>query len=362
MAKIVYGLSGEGSGHSFRAQVMIKFLLEKGHEVKVTSYDKGYENLKNKFDVLKIEGLRFIIEDNRISKHKTIAENWSTISQRYASSQILKQKLFKEFKPDCVITDFEPMTAYFANQYDIPLITIDNQHRMRYMKIHYPTELLADAILTENLIRLMIPRPDISLISTFYFTELRNDRNFLFPAIISSEIQEITPEIKDHILVYLTAGFESLLEKLKNYKREKFIVYGYDKDFQDDNLHFNKAGRENFLRDLATSKAVFGTAGFTLMTEAFYLKKPYCAFPLKGQFEQIFNGFLLEKVGYGRTVKNLEIDIISSFLYNIPEFQEKFKNVKQEGNSAIFEKLSEILADDCRILKQYNEKRKSIFA
>jgi len=362
MAKIVYGLSGEGSGHSFRSQVMIKYLLKYGHEVKVTSYDRGYENLKDKFDVLEIEGLRFIIEDNRISKHKTIAENLNTIFKRYESSQILKQKLFKEFDPDCVITDFEPMTAYLANQYDVPLITIDNQHRMRYMKINYPTEMMADAILIENLIRIMIPRPDISLISTFYFSELKNDRSFLFPPIISEEIENMTPEIGDHILVYLTSGFESLLTILKNYTRERFIVYGYNEDKQDGNLFFRKAGRENFLNDLATSKAVFGTAGFTLMTESFYLNKPYCAFPLKGQFEQLFNGILLEKIGYGRIVKNLENDVISSFLYNIPEFHMQFSQQKKEGNSAIYNKLSEILADDCKILKQYNEKRKTIFS
>ena len=46
MAKIVYGVSGEGSGHSSRARVMIKHLEKLGHAVKVVSYDRGYNNLK----------------------------------------------------------------------------------------------------------------------------------------------------------------------------------------------------------------------------------------------------------------------------------------------------------------------------
>ena len=37
-----------------------------------------------------------------------------------------------------VITDFEPMTAYLAYTNDLPLITIDNQHRMRYMQYDGP--------------------------------------------------------------------------------------------------------------------------------------------------------------------------------------------------------------------------------
>jgi putative protein kinase ArgK-like GTPase of G3E family len=57
MAKIVYGLSGEGSGHSSCASEIIPFLLDQGHQVKVVSYDSGYNNLKNTFDVFETEGL-----------------------------------------------------------------------------------------------------------------------------------------------------------------------------------------------------------------------------------------------------------------------------------------------------------------
>ena len=57
MAKIVYGVSGEGSGHSSRAREMISHLEAVGHIVKVVSYDRGYNNLKDEFDVFETEGL-----------------------------------------------------------------------------------------------------------------------------------------------------------------------------------------------------------------------------------------------------------------------------------------------------------------
>ena len=57
MARIVYGLSGEGSGHSSRSQQMARHLVAQGHEVKLASYDRGYRNLKEEFDMLEIEGL-----------------------------------------------------------------------------------------------------------------------------------------------------------------------------------------------------------------------------------------------------------------------------------------------------------------
>ena len=66
MAKIVYSLSGEGSGHSSRSREMITHLIKKGHTVKVASYDRGYQNLKNDFDVLKLKDSRSSV---RITKY-----------------------------------------------------------------------------------------------------------------------------------------------------------------------------------------------------------------------------------------------------------------------------------------------------
>ncbi len=91
-----------------------------------------------------------------------------------------------------------------------------------------------------------------------------------------------------------------------NLTREKFIVYGYNKAQEDENLIFKTFSKEGFLDDLASSKAVMATAGFTLMTESFYYRKPFMALPMKGQFEQEINGILMTELGYG---KNLTISI-----------------------------------------------------
>jgi UDP:flavonoid glycosyltransferase YjiC (YdhE family) len=53
MTRILYGLSGEGSGHSSRSKQMARHLESLGHEVWLASYDRGYRNLKDEFnDVL----------------------------------------------------------------------------------------------------------------------------------------------------------------------------------------------------------------------------------------------------------------------------------------------------------------------
>ena len=41
MAKIVYGISGCGSGHSSRAREIMSHLQEQGHQIFGVSYDRG---------------------------------------------------------------------------------------------------------------------------------------------------------------------------------------------------------------------------------------------------------------------------------------------------------------------------------
>ena len=75
MAKVVYGVSGEGSGHSSRSREMISHLARLGHTVKVVSYDRGYRNLKDDFDMFETEGLHIAGSDNRVSKVETFTDN-----------------------------------------------------------------------------------------------------------------------------------------------------------------------------------------------------------------------------------------------------------------------------------------------
>jgi len=214
MARIVYGVSGEGSGHSSRAREIASHLREKGHTIWLASYDRGYRNLKDDFDVLETEGLCIASADNKVSVVKTFTENIKRLPEGYRNLQELRRRLFKEFRPDCVITDFEPMTAYLANHYSLPLITIDNQHRMRYVKYDCPPGLTVDARVTKTIIRAMVPRPDVSLVTTFDFGETTNNRTFLFPPILRREVVDQQPVRGDHVLVYLTRGFESFLDEL----------------------------------------------------------------------------------------------------------------------------------------------------
>ena len=352
MANIIYGVSGEGSGHSSRARLIANHLLEQNHRVKIVTYDRGYRNMRDDFDCVEIIGLSIESRDNEVSKLKTISANLAKLPDGSKALSKLR-RLFRDFAPDCVITDFEPCTAYLANHYDLPLITLDNQHRMRYMQYERPAEHSKEATMTEIIIRAMVPRPWVSLITSFHAGKLKNERSFVFPPILRQSILDLVPTREDHILVYVTSAFESLISVLQDFPRETFIVYGYDRDDVIGNITYRPHSPVEFPRHLASAKAVIATAGFTLMTEALYLGKPYLAFPMQGQFEQQLNAHMLESMGYGAEGRDADETTLAGFLYRIPDFENRLSDYPREGNRKITAMLDDLLANNMARLLQF---------
>jgi hypothetical protein len=101
------------------------------------------------------------------------------------------------------------------------------------------------------------------------------------------------------------------------------------------------------------------TAGFTLMTEAFYLRKPYLALPMRGQFEQELNGYLLARLKYGVNLRRIRTEAVGNFLYRLPDYTDNLNAYRAEDNRAIKAKLRELLADNCLQAKAFYNKRRN---
>src|SRR5690554_3142167 len=204
--RIIYGVSGEGSGHSSRALEIGRHLQAQGHHVKMVSYDRGYRNLSEVFDVQEIEGLHIVSEDNRVRLLKTAWHNLRRSRQGWRRLRELR-RVFREFQPDVVLTDFEPTTAWLAKLSGTPLISVDNQHRMRYMAYRAPFSLWRSRLVAVSVIRMMIPPPDAALATTFHQGKVMSPRLHLFPPILRREVLACEPAPGDHFLVYVTRHF-----------------------------------------------------------------------------------------------------------------------------------------------------------
>ena len=75
MANILYGVNGEGAGHSTRSREIILHLQRQGHTVVAASFDRGLRNLGDICEVLEIYGLRFTYVNNQVRYKRTLARN-----------------------------------------------------------------------------------------------------------------------------------------------------------------------------------------------------------------------------------------------------------------------------------------------
>jgi uncharacterized protein (TIGR00661 family) len=346
MANILYGVNGEGSGHSSRAREVIAHLESQGHRVHVTSFDRGYQNLKGDFDVTEIDGLRLAYVHNRVRYGKTVLRNLLHLPKTARTVRALGRKA-EGWNLDLVITDFEPIACHVGHKLGLPVIAIDNQHLLTNAEITYPKEYSKEAAATKLVTRLMTPGADAYLVISFFTARVKNKSTFLFPPILRAEVLNATASAGDAVLVYVTSGAGELAELLKSV-RGRFLCYGFGREGKDGNLEFRKPGLDSFLRDLCGCKAVIANAGFSLISEALSLGKPYLAWPVKRQFEQIFNAYYIGQMGYGAYWDDLTKERVESFLFNLEHYREQLASYPRADNSALFAKLDEQVSTHSR--------------
>jgi uncharacterized protein (TIGR00661 family) len=342
MANILYGVNGEGSGHSSRAREVITHLEAHGHRVHVASFDRGYRNLKGDFDVTEIDGLRLAYVHNRVRYGKTVLRNLLHLPATARRVRALGRKA-EGWDLDLVITDFEPIACHVGHKLGRPVIAIDNQHLLTDTGIHYPREYRKEAAAAKLVTRVMTPRADAYLVISFFTPRVKKKKTFLFPPILRKEVLEATPSEGAYVLVYVTSEAAELTDVLKTV-RQRFVCYGFNREGKDGSLEFRKPGLDAFLRDLSGCRAVIANAGFSLISEALHLGKPYLAWPVKRQFEQVFNAYYVGKMGYGAYWDDLSKERVESFLFNLEGYREKLATYPRADNSALFTKLDNLIA------------------
>jgi len=341
MANILYGVNGEGAGHSTRAREVLTHLVSQGHTVRVASFDRGLENLKDTFQVTEIYGFRFAYVNNRVRYNRTIAKNLLTVRHAKKSLSLLSS-LVDDEKIEVVITDFEPLTCHVGHKRRLPVISIDNQHCLTNAVVSYPKQYRRDAAAAKLVTKLMTPRANAYLVISFFDAPIRKRNTFLLPPLLRRQILEARPTEGDHVLVYVTSPAPALARLLGSV-RCRFIAYGFGREGQEGNITFKKPSLDGFFADLVSARAVIANSGFSLLTEALHLGKPFLAVPVSHQFEQIFNAYWVERSGYGAYWEELNRERVDSFLYNLPHYREALASYSRRGNGALFQKLDELI-------------------
>src|SRR3989338_5803802 len=345
MAVIFYGVAGEGNGHAIRAKTIIDE-LKKDNVVHIFSHGKGYTYLQQFFPVKRILGFHMYYINNTVSSFLTGIINIAKLPLM-ALASLQYSIAFVKHKPAVVITDFEPFALYWAKIFNIPTISIDNQHSITNTKIDKIGGQCLTELYSKIIIRTFLPNPDNTIITTFFPAEITKKNTVLVPPVIKPEVQEIknkktkskeqkqksnAQKNKGHIFVYQTSpSYKRMFPILKKINKQ-FIIYGFNKEAKEGNLTFKKFNTEEYLEDLATADVVIINGGFTTLSEALFLEKPIFSIPIKRQFEQIINGHYLNKLQYGMAVKDISEENFTKFLKNKEKYKQNIRKIKWNGN------------------------------
>lgn len=338
--RIFYSVCGEGMGHAIRSSVILEHLTKK-YDVYIFSSERAYEFLNNKFDnVFEIGGFNTVYENNVVRTKKTFFKALKANPTNLKEGYNVLYKECKRIKPNIIISDFENYSSMLSKIMNIPLISLDNIHMLTQCEYDYPPNHRADMLTAKAVTKSYILRPKRHIITSFFYPPLKHPKmTALYPPVLREEIMKLEPVEGEHVLVYQTAESSiNLMEELKKLDY-KFIVYGFNKDEVDENLTYRSFNEEQIFEDMRTAKAIIVNGGFTMISEAIYLKKPIYSTPAHKNFEQILNGFYVEKLGFGEYHDKLDVKKIESFLDNLDKYQENLNKVEPWDNTEILKDL-----------------------
>jgi uncharacterized protein (TIGR00661 family) len=303
--RVLYGTQGTGEGHLSRTHAIVPLLREAGVDVDLVISGTTSEGLKKGVPELEpyraFHGLTYVRHEGRVSIAKTLgifkplelAEDYGEIGGTY----------------DLVITDFEPLTAWWGLSHEVPVIGIAHNYAFQGRA---PRPRLVDPFI-EVVFHYYAPA-DIPLGSHWQRTN-----ETVIPPIIRNVILAAEPEDGDHVLVYLPSFTDRTLDELFGddaLAAYRFVAYPRrsSHDVAAKNLTIKPFSKAGFIEDLRTARAVVTSAGFTLLSECLHLGKPLYVMPEVGQYEQKCNAEALKRWNLGATATELMPEEVATWL------------------------------------------------
>lgn len=336
--RILYGVNGEGMGHATRSRVVIESLLER-HDVRVMASQAAFRYLSARLPrVDEVFGPSFAMQDGEIQRWATVVQNVRNARHEVPETfHRWGKTIDREWRPDVVITDFEPLTALYARTFRVPMLAVDNINMLD--RCHHDAEIIGrereDFLIARAVTRSMAPGAIEYLVLTFFRPPVSRGGTLLVPPIVRPEIEAATPERGDHLVVY-SGGDPALIDALRA-SGMPCRIYGMRggpaSDRVDGNLEYRPRSNEGFVEDLRTARGVVTGGGFSLLSEAVYLGKPVLAMPLHGQFEQLMNARYLQREGYGICAQRVTPQLMGEFAARLEKFEDALAGYEQDGNA-----------------------------
>jgi uncharacterized protein (TIGR00661 family) len=297
--RILYGIFAQGHGHFSKAAVLLPLLEASGHEVRVVSSgaDKppaGYNFPWHRH----FPGLSYVVTNGRTDYRKSVIK-WARETPRVMGHLWKLRSLVREFEPDIILSDFEPLTASPFLSANCEVVALSRQVALFDRSIPLPDEMGFERKMTRTAVRLFTSGAD-----RLYGYHYEPASFRCVPPVIRTELSGVQPEDGDHIFVYnqfhtSDGGSAEELVSWARRNRQMVLAYGFSgvERGRQGPVEFRPPHRQGMLDDMRTARAVITTAGLSTPLEAFLLEKPVCTVPIPGHWEQVVNAFHLDVAG-----------------------------------------------------------------
>ena len=337
MARILYGVQGDGRGHGVRSLAVARHYPE--HEFLFVSHSQGAEFLRRSYRVLEFISPVTVVHRHRLASIATFYQNLRFWVRHGAVQDSLMEEV-RRFRPDYGITDWEFFVPRICRELGIPCLSLDHQHIVTSAIPSVPvTEWPGYVGLHISATRIFSAASQYLVVSFFLNGLSRNGGAYrVLPPILREPVLDLRPEDRGHVLSYQsTSTFKGYLTLLQTLGRP-VVVYGQHGDGTHGNLHFKHPSEEGFLEDLAGCSYVICGGSHNVISEALHLGKPVFAFPIAGLFEQYLNVHHLRRLGYGdfSTDRRIDLRLLKAFERNLDGFRENIRKGSFCGNAEVF--------------------------
>jgi len=350
--KILYGVHGYGRGHAIRAKAILPELARK-HELLVLAGDDAYDLLHDAFPVVRIDTLRYRHDTSgHRSAWQTICHNTPRVCDlafRGPQFQSVLREM-RRFQPDVVISDSEAWTHHAARALGIPRISFDHYGVVAYCRLEMPIGWRIIAWLESLAYRTMVCGPQRIVVTAFYTGQPRRRGVRVVGPILRPEVRETSGALGEDLLVYFSnpsANFTPRIERTLHQLDCPVKVYGPKRNGKAGRITFCPISNRQFLRDLASCKAVFATAGNQLISESIHFGKPLLLLP-EDSLEQRLNARLVDRWQIGMEIRHKQVTVerLGEFLQQVDAFAENIRKHQRDGLTQAIEAIEQAI---CRL-------------
>jgi len=355
--KILLLVTGVGYGDSTREEANINELMKQDPKTRivVAGYDNSYRYFRGKLPVIKIKGYRLPGTKLKFNVLPFIFYNY-LLPFIWVFFALKIRRAVKAFKPDVIISDFEPTGIALAKLVKKKCIVIFGYDPELYKEYASKHRLSWKTRVEAWYFEQIYKKADHVIIPSFFPERISNklskgegieEQKFSRVHVtVRKGPRDLQPKnvlmkklgLKKQPIIVMMGGSEfgySLAKKIRKLTGtfdEEFIAFGGRKKLRSAKNFRHYRFKENFLEYLKVSKGVITLAGQKTLAECAIFKKPMLIFPIKHHVEQEINAYSLRRYAMTGSAENLKgknlKNLVGLFIARLPELKSKIEQAK----------------------------------